>query len=143
MNAPAFHRPLRRCTAGLSLAGTILAGGTAVLALTRLGPGQALVFTTVAVCTAVFAVAVLRAARWALWLATWLLAGQFGAVAGIIWELSSGVDGRKAGQLRRLGFDPTVGVLVNLAYSATGSLLFVWLAVRWWRLRQTAKPAAG
>jgi hypothetical protein len=66
-----FSRPLRWCTAGLSLAGTGLAGTSAVLAFTRLGAGtrsERLAFATVAVVLAVLAAAVLYAARWALWI---------------------------------------------------------------------------
>lgn len=133
-----FNRRLRWCAAGLTLAGTVLASSTAVLAFTRLGTGQALVFATVAGCLTVLAVAVLRAARWALWVVAVTLAGQLTAVVGTIWELVVGIDGGKASQLHRLGFNPTLGVLINLAYSAVASLLFGWLAVRWWRVRHGA-----
>jgi hypothetical protein len=130
-----FHRRSRWCAAGLTLAGAGLAASTAVLASTRLGVGSALVFAAVAVGLTVLAVAVLRAARWALWLVAVTLAGQITAVVGTIVELAVGIDAGKANQLRRLGFDPTVGVLINLAYSTAAVLLFGWLAVRWWRVR--------
>jgi hypothetical protein len=133
-----FHRRLRWCAAGLTLAGTGLAASTAVLAFTRLGAAQALVFAAVAVGLTVLAVAVLRAARWALWIVAVTLAGQITAVIGTIWELAVGVDDGKASQLRQLGFDPTAGVLINLAYSTLALLLFGWLAVRWWRVRHAA-----
>lgn len=131
-----FHRPLRWCAAGLYLAGTALAGMSTVLALARLGTGQALVFATVAAVSAALAIAVSRAARWALWISVVLLAGQVGAVAGTIWELAAGIDARKAAELRRMGFDPTFGVLINLIYSAVASLLFGWLVTRWLRTRR-------
>jgi methyltransferase (TIGR00027 family) len=131
-----LHRPVRRCAAGLYLAGAALAAGTAVPAYARLGTGQALAFAAVAVVSAAVAVAVLRAARWALWLTVVFTAGQLSAVVGIGWELSAGIDEGKAGELRRLGVDPTVGVLVNLVYSALAVLLFGWVALRWRRLRR-------
>jgi hypothetical protein len=137
-----FHRRLRWCAAGLCLTGTGLAGVTAVLASARLGAAQALVFAVVAACLAALAVAVLRAVRPALWLTAVVLAGQITAVAGTIWELAAGVDDGKAGQLRRLGFDPTLGVLINLAYSAIATSLFGWLAVRWWRVRRARSVIA-
>jgi hypothetical protein len=138
-----FHRRLRWCAAGLILAGTGLASCSAVLAVGRLGTAQALVFAAVAAGLTVLAVAVLRAARWALWLVAVTLAGQITAVVGTIWELAVGVDDGKAGQLRRLGFDPTLGVLVNLAYSTVAVLLSGWLAVRWWRVRHGALVRAA
>jgi hypothetical protein len=137
-----FHRRLRWCAAGLTLAGAGLAGSTAVLASTRLGVGSALVFAAVAVGLTALAVAILRAARWALWLVAVTLAGQITAVVGTIWELAVGIDDGKASQLRRLGFDPTAGVLINLAYSTVALLLFGWLAVRWWRVRD-ARPVTA
>ena len=137
-----FHRRLRWCAAGLCLAGAGLAGSTAVLAFTRLGVGQALVFAVVAACLAALAISVLRAARPALWLTAVVLAGQITAVAGTIWELAAGIDEGKASQLQRLGFNPTLGVLINLAYSAIAVLLSGWLAVRWWRVRRTPSVIA-
>jgi hypothetical protein len=41
---------------------------SAVVAVFRIGPGQALAFAAVALAGAVLALAVLRMARWALWL---------------------------------------------------------------------------
>ncbi len=140
-----FHRPSRWCAAGLCFAGTGLAGWSAIVAGPRLGTGPALAFATVALaCTAV-GVAVLRAASWvvqrrrvgarigyaALWTVAVVFAGQVFAVAGTAWELSTGVDAGKAGELRRLGVDPTAGVLVNLVWSALACTLAGWLAVRW------------
>jgi hypothetical protein len=134
-----FHRRLRRCVAALSMAGAGLAGVSAVLALARLGTGQALAFTAVALASTVLAIAVLRAAAWALWISIVALGGQLAAVAGIVWELAAGIDAGKAGMLRRLGFDPTLGVLINLVYSTVASLLFGWLVARWLR----AAPSDG
>jgi hypothetical protein len=76
------------------------------------------------------AVAVLRAARWALWLAAVAFGGQLAGVVGTVWELAAGVNAAKAQELRRLGFDPTTGVVVNLVYSALATGLFGWLAPR-------------
>src|SRR5690242_2691020 len=70
-----FSRPVRWCVAGVCLAGTGLAMMSAVLSVTRLGIGKALAFAAVGVVSAAFAVAVLRAARWALWLAVVVCGG--------------------------------------------------------------------
>ena len=59
------------------------------------------------------------------------LAGQVFAVAGTAVELSRGVAEVKSQQLRQLGFDPAVGVTINLAYSGLGFALFCWFAIRW------------
>src|SRR4051812_16174070 len=159
-----FHRPLRRCGAALCAVGAGLAGVSAVLAAARLGAGPALVFAVVAAVLGVLAVAVLRARRWALWIVTvgsagpnpprlrppagrragrwalWMVpvgsAGQIAAVIGTAWELHTGMEATKAAQVRRLGFDPAAGMAMNLVYSVLASLLFAWIAARWWRARR-------
>jgi hypothetical protein len=130
-----FHRPLCWAAAGLVFAGTVLAGVSAVLAVSRLGVGSALAFAAVAVGTAVVGTAVLLRSRWALLLTMVAFGGQVFAVAGTVWELASGIDAGKATELRRLGFDPTFGVVVNLVYSALAVVVFCWFALRWRRLR--------
>jgi hypothetical protein len=120
----------------LCLVGTGVAGVSAVLALTRLGTWQALVFAVVAVVSAMLGAAVLRAERWALWIITVGSAGQIGAVVGTVWELQTGVEATKAAELRRLGFAPTFGVVINLGYSALASLMFAWITARWMRARR-------
>jgi hypothetical protein len=136
-----FGRPLRWYAAVLVLAGAMLAGMSAVLSVGRLGATAAVTFATVAVVCTVVAVAVLHAARWALWLIVVFSGGQIVAVIGTIWELATGVEAAKADQLRRLGFDPTAGVVINLVYSALAVVLFGCLAVRWWRARRSAAGA--
>ena len=74
---------------------------------------------------------VLRGRRWVIRVIVVGLAGQLAAIAGIMWELTHGIDVRKASQLRRLGVDPTAGVVVNLVYSSIGFALFCWFATRW------------
>jgi hypothetical protein len=41
----------------------------------------------------------------------------------------------KTRQLQSLGLDPTLGIGINLAYSAIASLLFVLVVMRWRRYR--------
>jgi hypothetical protein len=53
------------------------------------------------------------------------LAGQLAAIAGITWELSHGVDARKASQLRQLGFDPTRGHQLDLLQHRVRAVLLV------------------
>lgn len=135
-SAPAFHRPLRIATAGLILAGVLLAAGTAGPAFTRLGAVQALAFLSVAVGGSGLAIAVLRGVRWVLASVAVALAGQVAAIVGTIWELTTGIAPSKAGMIRQLGIPPVAGLLVNLAYSGAAVILFCWLAQRWWRLRR-------
>ena len=45
-----------------------------------------------------------------------------------MWELAVGMAPSKADVLRRLGFSPVSGLLINLAYSAMAVSLFCWLA---------------
>lgn len=127
----AFHRPLAISVAGLMLAGVGLAVTAFVLAVVHHETGQALAYVPVAIVLTAVAVLVLRGFRWVIRVVLVVLAGQLVAIAGIILELSYGIDARKAGQLRRLGFDPTAGVIINLIYSSVGFALFCWFAARW------------
>lgn len=131
-----FHGPLRWCAAGLCFVGTGFAGWAAIASTFRAGTGEVLAFGTVAVVTAGFGLLVLRAAHWALWTVAVVFAGQVFAVAGTVAELASGVDAAKAADLRRLGVDPTLGVVLNLMWSALAAVLSGWLVVRWRRARR-------
>ena len=132
----AFHRPLAISVAGLLLAGVGLAVTALILAVAHRETGQALAYILVAIALAGVAVMVLRGRRWVIRLIIVVLAGQLGAIAGTTWELSHGVDARKASQLRQLGFDPTAGVVINLIYSSVGFALFCWFATRWLAARR-------
>ncbi|OMC53268.1 hypothetical protein A5745_22310 [Mycobacterium sp. IS-2888] len=132
----AFHRPLAISVAGLMLAGVGLAITALVSAVAHRETVQALAYIAVAVALTAVAVMVLRGFRWVIRVVLVALAGQLLAIAGIILELSHGIDARKAGQLRRLGFDPTAGVVVNLIYSSVGFALFCWFAGRWLAARR-------
>lgn len=127
----AFHRPLRIATAALALAGALLAAVTAGPAFVRLGAVQGLTFLAVAAACVGFAGAVLRGTRWALAAGAVLLGGQVAAVIGTVWELSGGIATTKTRVLQQLGFPPTAGLLVNLAYSTVAVVLFCWFAQRW------------
>lgn len=131
-----FHRPLAISVAGLMLAGVGLAVTALVLAVAHRETGQALAYVPVAIGLTGVAVMVLRGTRWLIRVIIVVLAGQIVAIAGTAWELSHGIDAGKAGQLRRLGFDPTAGVVINLIYSSVGFALFCWFAARWLAARR-------
>jgi hypothetical protein len=142
-NGRAFHRPLVISVAGLMLAGVGLAVMALVLAAAHRETGQALAYIPVAIGLTGVAVMVLRGTRWVIRLIIVVLAGQLAAIAGTTWELSHGIDARKANQLRQLGFDPTAGVVINLIYSSMGFAVLCcfetrWLAAR--RRRHTSSP---
>jgi hypothetical protein len=141
-DARVFHRPLAVSVAGLLVAGVGLAVTALVLAVVHRETGQAVVYIAVAIGLTGVAVMVLRGVRWVIRVVIVVLAGQLVAIAGTTWELSDGVDARKAGLLRRLGFDPTAGVVINLIYSSIGFALFCWFAARWFaaRRRSDAPP---
>jgi hypothetical protein len=132
----AFHRPLAISVAGLMLAGAGLAITALVLAATHHEIAQALAYIPVAIALIGIAVLVLHGRRWTIRVIIVVLAGQLGAIAGTTWELSHGIDARKANQLRQLGFDPTAGVVINLIYSSIGFALFCWFATRWLAARR-------
>ena len=132
----AFHRPLAISVAGLLLAGVGLAVLALVLAVAHRETGQAPAYILVAIALTGVAVMVLRGTRWVIRVIIVVLAGQLAAIAGTAWELSHGIDARKASQLRQLGFDPTAGVVINLIYSSIGFALFCWFATRWLAARR-------
>ena len=132
----AFHRPLAISVAGLLLAGVGLAVLALVLAVAHRETGQAPAYILVAIALTGVAVMVLRGTRWVIRVIIVVLAGQLAAIAGTAWELSHGIDARKASQLRQLGLDPTAGMVINLIYSSIGFALFCWFATRWLAARR-------
>ena len=137
----AFHRRLRIATAALVAIGASLAATGATLALIHRNLWHAAVFVVVMVVLALAVPAVVRGVRWVLWSAVIGLAGQWVAVVATAVELAHGIDPIKTRQLRELGVDPTLGVCINLVFSAAAGLLFVWLAERFLLLRRArAEP---
>ena len=116
--------------------GVAFAGFAALRAWHRTGAGSALPFITASACLAALAYAVLRAKPVSLIVSTALLGAQIFGVIGSAGELVAGVSGSKAAELHRLGIDPEVGVALNLLYSAVASAVFVWVAVRWRKMRR-------
>jgi drug/metabolite transporter (DMT)-like permease len=135
----AFHRPLRVATAMLASVGVCLATAGMIAALTHHDSGQAAIFTIVALVLASAAAMLLRGHRWAILIAVIILGGQWVAVAATIWELIHGIDPIKTRQLHHLGFNPTIGVIINLIYSSIGATLFAWFAVRYITMRRNAR----
>ncbi len=127
--------------AALWLAGVGLAGFTAPRAWHRTGVVSALPFIAVVVGLLALAAAVLRGNRLALAISTAGLGAQILGVIGSAWELAQGVQGMKARELHDLGFDPELGVALNLLYSAVASAVFAWLVARWLAGRRRPSPA--
>jgi ABC-type branched-subunit amino acid transport system permease subunit len=126
-----YNHRLRVTVASLWFVGVALAGFTAPLAWRRTGVASALPFIAAAAGLALFGVGVLRANRVALTISTAALGAQILGVIGSAWELAQGVHSSKARELRRLGVDPTLGVTLNLVYSAAASVVFAWVVTRW------------
>src|SRR5262249_20881176 len=127
----AFHRPLRVAVTALILAGVGLAVIAAVLSGVHPVPAQLPAFAAGAWALTADAVLVWRRVGWAVLLTFAVLAGQAVAVIGTIAELTVGIADVKAHQLQQLGFDPTLGVIINLIYSGLGFAVFCWFAIRW------------
>lgn len=134
MTASVLHPPLRWSIAGLILVGALLAAASSAVAFARVGPRDGIIYTVVAAALTLVAIAFARQVRWIVALVLIVYAGQVLAVVGTVLELVYGVAPSKAAQLRDLGFNPTVGVGINLAYSAVAFGLFCWFLVRWRRL---------
>jgi hypothetical protein len=137
--ADVFHRPLRIAVAGLWLLGAGLAGFSAPDAAVRIDVASGLVFSVVAVAGVVFAVSTLRGRRWALAVGLVGCGGQVFGVVGTTWELVHPLDTAKSRELRALEVDPTLAVTINLVFSAVASALFVWMAIRLFRIRQAPR----
>lgn len=130
-----LHRPLRRCLTGLVAVGAGLAATAMIPAFTDDNVRDGIVYTVVAAGLSLVAIGVALSVRWVVDVMLVVCAGQIAAIIGIVLELVYGVAPSKAAQLRRLGFNPTVGVSINLAYSAVAFGLFCWFAGRWLRQR--------
>jgi len=139
---PVFHRPLKIGVLVLLLAGVVMAATGVVAALTHDQTGQVWPFVVVGVVLAAAAGLVVRGVRWVVVVCFVVLAGQVAAIAGTIAELTVGIPELRQRQLRSLGFDPTVAVVVNLVYSTVGFGLFCWLALRWLARRRRSRTAA-
>ncbi len=131
----AYPTPLRAAMSLLWLAGALLALVTTLLALAHeAGP---------AVATYPLVAAVLIALAIATWLRAWWALGVSFAVSGLqvfgvigsLVELVAGIDPDKVASLRAIGVDPTLAVMINLAFAAVSWCLFV-LAVT--QLRRSA-----
>jgi hypothetical protein len=122
--------------ASLWLVGVALTGFTAPRAWHRTGVVSALPFMAVTVALLVVAAAVMQGLRAALIVSTVALGGQILGVIGSAWELTQGVHGSKARELRDLGVDPELGVALNLVYSLVASAVFIWLVARWLAARR-------
>jgi hypothetical protein len=130
---------VRRAVVALWLTGAAIAGTTAPLAAAREGLARSVVFVAVAIGLIALAVHTARGSRWAVRASIVLMAGQLLGAIGSGWELSHGIASAKARSLHRLGVDPTFGVALNLAYSATAFVLFVMI----WRAGSRRDRRAG
>jgi hypothetical protein len=104
-----------------------------------LGLATSLPFVLAAAALILLAFGTFREGRLAFIVSIALLGAQLIGVAGSAWELFLAEETAKSRQLRSLGFDPTLGILLNLVYSAVASLLFVWVLVRWRRCRSALR----
>ncbi len=125
-----IHPRLRVTLAVLWLAGAVIASSTCVRATTRMGIGSGAVFAVVALALIVLALGTLWAARWALTVSIVLAGAQLFGAVGAAWELVQGGQTAKTRELHTLGVDPTLGIVLNLAYSCTAAGLFLWALTR-------------
>ena len=135
-----FDAPVRTTVAGLWFVGAGFATTAAMLAMLRQGPAEYGAFLVAAAVLITIAVALLRSRIWAMAVSLVLLAGQIVGVAGTALELIYGIDARKAAELRSLGFDPTLGVAINLAFSLIAVCILVIALVRAKRSRGQIRP---
>jgi len=123
------HGRLADVVAAWWCVGAGIAGTVTFLAATRLGATAAVPYAVVTIALLVLSAATRRRHRWAAAASLLLLGVQLAGVIGSAIELVQADGSAKAGTLRDLGIDPTVGILLNLTYSAIASALFVWAVV--------------
>jgi hypothetical protein len=119
------HGRLADVVAALWYVGAGIAGTTTFLAGTRLGSAAAVPYALVTIALLVLAAATRGRHRWAISASLLLLSVQLAGVIGSAIELVQADGSAKAGTLRALGIDPTIGILLNLTYSGIASALFV------------------
>lgn len=125
-----FDRPIRAAVSALWFVGAGLATSAAVLTVVHPGSGQFGVFLVPAAGLLLIGGALLQSRKWAMAVSFILLAGQLVGVAGTAFELIYGVDPGKAAELRSLGFDPRLGVAINLAFSIVAVCMFAAAVLR-------------
>ena len=136
----AFPKGLRSITAALWATGAAIAGFTAPLAFYRTGVISSLPFLVVTTSLILLAIGTLRGARVALIVSIVLLGAQIFGVVGSALELAAGGVTAKSEQLESLGLDPTLGLYLNLVYSAAAAALFLSVAIAW---RRCMRSRAG
>jgi len=119
-----FDAPARVAVAVLWFTGATLATTAAILAATRPGAGPYGAFVVAAVGLIVLGGGLLAVNVWAMAVSFVLLAGQLAGVIGTMWQLVFGIDAGKAAELRALGFEPAIGVAINLAFSLLATCVF-------------------
>jgi hypothetical protein len=98
----------------------------------RPGSGPYWAFLIPAVLLPLIAYSLLASRMWAIVVSFVLLVGQVVGVVGTTLELGYGIDAGKATELRALGFDPRLGVSINLVFSlaSVGALAMALLRAR-------------
>jgi hypothetical protein len=125
-----FRGPARTAVSALWFAGAVLATAAAILSAGRPAAAPAIAFVMPAVALTLLAISLLRSQVWAMAVSFVLLAGQLVGVVGTSYELVYGIDARKATELHALGFEPRVGIALNLLYSSIASAVFIALLLR-------------
>jgi hypothetical protein len=126
-----WTRGQRLATAGFwLLSAAVVVVAIALLIVTHRDPHLALSVALFGVLVAAFALLAggsVRGWTWVLWLSVVILGFQIAGVIGSLHELASAssAKGKQAHDL--FGIDPTLALLLNLAVSALGFLLFLWL----------------
>ncbi len=119
-----FDRPMRKAVSALWFVGVGFATSAAVLTVMHPGLAPFAVFVVPAAALLLLAGGLLRSRMWAMGVSFVLLAGQIVGVVGTTFELVYGIDATKSAELRALGFDPRLGVAINLAFSIVGACVF-------------------
>jgi hypothetical protein len=120
-----FPRALRLALAALWVCGAALASITAALSA-RHHTGQAGAYAAIAAALIAMAVLTARGQPVVTIVGLVICAVQPLAVIATAWELVHGISASQVDKLEALGVDPTLGVTVNLIFSAVASVLAMW-----------------
>jgi hypothetical protein len=122
---PELSHGVRRAVVALWLAGATIAGAIVPLAAARQSPSSGALYAAVAVALVALAIGTARGTRWALRVSLVLLGLQLFGAIGSAWQLAHAAADEKTAELQRLGVDPTLGLTLNLIYSAIAFSLFL------------------
>jgi hypothetical protein len=126
-----LDRHVRLAIVAMWLCGVGLAGGTAIVAASRVGLGASVPYLGATLLLVGLTLGTVACIRWVLVADVIIMALQVVGVLGSAIELIRGASPIKAAELHLLGVDVRTALLSNLIYSLLATVIFVWMIARY------------